>query len=543
MVMKINNAPGNYGKQSSLGDYEILQQCGSGTYGSVYRAIHKGTRQLVALKKVTKYPVEEGFPVECKYLEQLCTSKNVVNLMEYFYTNDAQLVLVFEYMETDLWKLISGPNANVPLLQTKCIMKQLFEGLYQCHTAGIMHRDVKPSNLLINTDGVLKLADFGLTTSFVKPPYLSNNVVSLYYRPPELLMGSHCYGPEIDMWSAGCILVELLTNNYLFAGANEADQLDMIFQVFGTPDERIWPGVKQLPGWGLVESGKQHPMRDLHDNYRFLDSNVLDLASRLLQLDPKKRLSSYEALNHPWFYASPLPCAPSGLPALWKNNPKIKKMVTQAPAQKHYQQQQQQNNNSNNNQHFQETANNIWRNDNYYPHPPLNAYDAYYFPHDNSYQYNNYNGYNNNYNNYNGQNSNYYPNSGNGYGNGNYNNYYYYNNGYDMGYNNSYYPPANNSNNGGGGGNGNYYVGPDVSQQSNYGGNYGNSNNNNSGYGNGYNNGYHHNHHGGEYPPGPYNNGYYPSEGRRDGMNSMRRGYSQSIWWPPTGTLNSIDVK
>lgn len=521
MVMKTNNAPGNYGKQTSLGDYEILHQCGSGTYGSVFRAIHKVSRQLVALKKVTKYPVEEGFPVECKYLEQLCASKNVVNLMEYFYTADGQLVLVFEYMETDLWKLISGPNANVPLLQTKCIMRQLFEGLYQCHTAGIMHRDVKPSNLLINADGVLKLADFGLTTSFVKPPYLSNNVVSLYYRPPELLMGSHCYGPEIDMWSAGCILVELLTNNYLFAGANEADQLDMIFQVFGTPDEHIWPGVTQLPGWGLVESGKQHPMRDLHDNYRFLDSNVLDLASRLLQLDPKKRLSSYEALNHPWFYASPLPCPPSGLPALWKNNPKIKKASTQASAQKHYQQQQQQQQQQNNNQNFQDGANNIWRNDNYYPHPPPhNSYDGYYIPHDNSYQYN-YNGYNNGYNNFNGHN-NYYSNS---YGNGNYNNYYYYNNGYDMGYNNSYYPPSNNN----GGGN-NFYVGPDMSQHGGYGGNYNNGYNNN-----GYNNGSY----GGDYPSGPYNNGYYNGEGRRD---PVRKGHSQSIWLP-TGTLNSIDVK
>lgn len=193
---------------------------------------------------------------------------------------DGQLVLVFEYMETDLWRLISGPNANVPLLQIKCIMRQLFEGLYQCHTAGIMHRDVKrmiphqchcgsirlllwmsftltrihlhialslslssalhssitypppppltplpivclflnyhtASNLLINSDGVLKLADFGLTTSFVKPPYLSNNVVSLYYRPPELLMGSHSYGPEIDMWSAG--------TKYSWSARNHAD--------------------------------------------------------------------------------------------------------------------------------------------------------------------------------------------------------------------------------------------------------------------------------------------------------------------------------
>lgn len=185
-------------------------------------------------------------------------------------------------METDLWRLISGPSPCLPLYHVKCIMKQLFEGLHQCHSAGIMHRDIKrkwliavslslwrvnilslASNLLINSNGVLKLADFGLTTSYVSPPHLSNNVVSLYYRPPELLMGCRAYGPEIDVWSAGCILVELLTNNYLFAGANETDQLDMIFKVFGTPSEHIWPGVTNLPGWGLAETLNCHPLRNL----------------------------------------------------------------------------------------------------------------------------------------------------------------------------------------------------------------------------------------------------------------------------------------
>lgn len=436
------------GKRASLVDYEIVTQCGSGTYGSVYRAIHKVSRKVVALKKVIKFPVEDGFPVECKYLEQLVTSKNIINLLEFFYTNDGQLVLVFEYMETDLWKLISGPNANVPLLQTKCIMKQLFEGLCQCHDAGIMHRDVKPSNLLINSNGILKLADFGLTTTFVKPPYLSNNVVSLYYRPPELLLGSHSYGPEIDMWSAGCILVELLTNNYLFAGTNETEQLDLIFRVFGTPDEHVWPGVSQLPGWGLVESGKQHPLRDLEDNYKFLESNVLDLASRLLNLDPAKRITSFEALNHPWFSASPLPCAPSSLPSLWKNNPKVKRASYTSKPQPN---------------RFQEPPNaNIWgRKENDYN--PQN-YEGSYFPQQNNaannyYNYNNMNmqmnmnmmnmnmmnnmGMNNGnfqFNNFNGYNNN--PNGcadGSGYNNYNYANNNYTNGNYNNNYNMSFY--------------------------------------------------------------------------------------------------------
>eukprot|EP00026_Physarum_polycephalum_P004178 Phypoly_transcript_04195.p1 GENE.Phypoly_transcript_04195~~Phypoly_transcript_04195.p1 ORF type:complete len:505 (+),score=51.71 Phypoly_transcript_04195:76-1590(+) len=446
-------------KGASVGAYEIIIQCGAGTYGSVYRAIHKTSRRVVALKKVAKFPLEDGFPVECKYLEKLCSSRNVVNMIEYFYTLEGQLVLIFEYMEMDLWKLISGPSSNVPMLQMKCIMKQLFEGLNQCHTAGIMHRDVKPSNLLINASGVLKLADFGLTTSFVKPPYLSNNVVSLYYRPPELLMGSHNYGPEIDIWSAGCILVELLTNDYLFAGSNESDQLDMIFKVFGTPDESIWPGISSLPGWGLVESGRQHPLRDLGDNYSYIDSNALDLATRLLQLDPKKRISCAEALNHPWFSDYPLPCTPSLIPNLWKD----KKFETKfrSTATSNYNANKNQNNNTNNttnsfanttnimNGTYNSSTNNYtstndynMMTDNNYNYVNYNCNMAYYNTMNN--YYNNYNFYNNFYGN-NLQNNpelyNYYMNMNVAVNPPNFNEQYYFN------YSNNMFYNANNFNN------------------------------------------------------------------------------------------------
>lgn len=278
---------------------------------------------MVALKKISNVPKEDGLPVEIKYLTQLTSSKNVILIRDYFWcpsttkSKENQLCIVFEFMDYDLWRIMTGPNVTFDLLQIKCLVKQMIEGLYQCHSAGIMHRDVKPSNLLINTNGTLKLADFGLTTSFLGSTYLSNNVVSLYYRSPELLMGSHSYGPEIDMWSVGCILIEMVTNNYLFAGANETEQLDLIFRIFGTPSEDIWPGVTQLAGWGGVENRRRYPAQDLKQVLDFLSPDALDLVTRLLCLDPKKRITSFEALQHPWFWTSPLPCPPERLPKAW----------------------------------------------------------------------------------------------------------------------------------------------------------------------------------------------------------------------------------
>lgn len=312
MVPSVSTNP-----SSSMEDYDVLSKCGEGTYGCVYKALHKQTRTLVALKKVINVPKEEGSPVEVKYLSQLVSQKNVIHLRDYFWNKEGQLCIVFEYMDYDLWKLMTGP-ITFTMLQIKCLMKQLLEGLYQCHSTGIMHRDIKPSNLLINSEGVLKLADFGLTTSFLTQNHLSNNVVSLYYRPPELLLGSHAYGPEIDMWSVGCILIELITNNYLFAGSNDTEQLDLIFRVFGTPSDESWPGVTALPGWAGVEKKKaRYPSQDLSNAFGFLTPEAFDLATKLLSLDPRKRISSFDALQHPWFWTSPLPCSPQRLPSNW----------------------------------------------------------------------------------------------------------------------------------------------------------------------------------------------------------------------------------
>ncbi|EGC28257.1 hypothetical protein DICPUDRAFT_160441 [Dictyostelium purpureum] len=243
-------------------DYFILSKCGQGTYGSVFKAIHKSSNTLVALKQISDVAQEDGTPVEIKYLVQLRDLPNIVYLRDYFYSQvdgNNVLFLVMEYIEGDLWKIMSNPQCSLTIGQIKLFTRQLLEAVKQCHIKGIMHRDIKPANLLIDLNGELKLTDFGLSTSYTHKyeKYLSNNVVSLYYRPPELLLGTIAYGPEIDMWSVGCILMEMINNSYLFAGSDETGQLDLIFKMFGYPNEKSWPGIAQLPGWNSYINRKQ----------------------------------------------------------------------------------------------------------------------------------------------------------------------------------------------------------------------------------------------------------------------------------------------
>jgi cyclin-dependent kinase 12/13 len=203
----------------------------------------KETQDIVALKKIRMDNEKEGFPItairEIKILKKL-RHKNVVDLKEIVTSkanasngHKGSIYLVFEYMDHDLTGLAERPGMKFSLPQIKCYMKQLLTGLHYCHINNILHRDIKGSNLLINNNGVLKLADFGLAKSITNENAnpLTNRVITLWYRPPELLLGATQYGPSVDMWSAGCIFAELVHGKPILPGKGEMEQLDLIFRL------------------------------------------------------------------------------------------------------------------------------------------------------------------------------------------------------------------------------------------------------------------------------------------------------------------------
>jgi len=291
----------------------------------VYMARCRETNDIVALKKVRMDNEKEGFPItairEIKILKKL-RHKNVIDLKE-IVTSKAtdsngmkgSIYLVFEYMDHDLTGLADRPGMKFSLPQIKCYMQQLLRGLHYCHTNNILHRDIKGSNLLINNEGILKLADFGLARSYTNENAhpLTNRVITLWYRPPELLLGTQQYGPSVDMWSAGCILAELLYGKPILPGKSEMEQLELIFKLCGSPTKENWPEAEKLPWAKTFKFKKPYPRRVREVFSRFTPS-AKDLVERFLALDPSKRINAADALDADWFWEEPLACEPHTLP-------------------------------------------------------------------------------------------------------------------------------------------------------------------------------------------------------------------------------------
>jgi len=282
--------------------FRRLEKLGEGTYGVVYKARDIGTGDMLALKKIRLDAEDEGIPStairEISLLKQL-QHRNIVRLYDVVLT-DKTLTLVFEFLDQDLKKYLDAcGDRGLDVATTKSFLWQLLQGISYCHENRVLHRDLKPQNLLVNSEGELKLADFGLARSFGIPVRsYTHEVVTLWYRSPEILLGSRQYSTPVDMWSVGCIFAEIANGRPLFPGKNDKDQLLKIFQILGTPTTKDWPGMECLPEYR--QNYTQYPGQPLSKLIP-LDENGLDLLQAFLEYDPAKRISAAKAIQHPYF--------------------------------------------------------------------------------------------------------------------------------------------------------------------------------------------------------------------------------------------------
>ncbi|GJM85278.1 hypothetical protein PR202_ga01714 [Eleusine coracana subsp. coracana] len=224
------------------------------------------------------------------------------------------LYLVFEYMEHDLAGLAALPGQRFTEPQVKCFMSQILEGLRHCHARGVLHRDIKGSNLLIDDNGVLRIADFGLATFFDpnRRQPMTSRVVTLWYRPPELLLGATEYGVAVDLWSTGCILAELLAGKPIMPGQTEIEQLHKIFKLCGSPSEDYWAKAK-LPDVTLFKPQRPY-RRKIAETFKDFSPTALALLDKLLAIEPSARGTAASALDTQFFRTKPLACDPASLP-------------------------------------------------------------------------------------------------------------------------------------------------------------------------------------------------------------------------------------
>lgn len=306
--------------------YEPLNHIKEGTYGVVTRARDKHTGRIVALKKVKVNSLEEIFPVtslrEIHILRQF-SHVNIVKLYEVITsTKREDVYLVLELVEHDL-RDIMQIHGMFTISEVKTIMQQVLTGVEQLHNRYIMHRDLKTANLLLTNNGIVKITDFGLATQYGSDRRLTTTVVTLWYRAPELLLAKGAridYGPEIDMWSIGCILAELLKNDAVLKGMSEIEQIKIILDQIGV-SESEWNALKRFPGTTTVKKPKrwcdereERPLGSVVKRKQVTE-NCIQLMFKFLALDPASRVTAGTALKHQWFSEPPLPKNPDLFPS------------------------------------------------------------------------------------------------------------------------------------------------------------------------------------------------------------------------------------
>ncbi|OQR87497.1 cyclin-dependent kinase [Achlya hypogyna] len=300
-----------------VGGYELHEEIGRGTYGKVYNAKHVATGGKFAVKRLFAGAPSHSSDDEPTILHKLAGANYVLELKEVFtktYRGEDATFLVFDYMESDLESVIKATD-DLPQLapaQIKSYMHMILHGLLECHKRHVIHRDIKPNNVLLAPTGIVMLADFGMAVHAPDPTVaMSFQVVTRAYRPPELLFGLKHYTSAVDIWSAGCVFAELLLRRVWLDGASDIDQLSLMFKAIGTPQEQGWTAAKSLPFY--LEFAPTTPT-PLAAQFPTLSAAGVDLLSQMMTLDPTQRISAAKALAHPYFAEAPVPVDANLLP-------------------------------------------------------------------------------------------------------------------------------------------------------------------------------------------------------------------------------------
>ncbi|KAI9818165.1 MAG: TFIIH complex serine/threonine-protein kinase subunit kin28 [Pycnora praestabilis] len=305
--------------------YTKDKKLGEGTYAVVYLGhLRADPKSLVAIKKIkvnTEY--RDGISMdairEIKFLQEL-SHPNIIALHSVFSSKNQNLNLVLEYLPRgDLEMLIKdSEGVTYGTADIKAWMGMLGRAVWFCHKNFVLHRDIKPNNLLIAADGEIKLADFGLARSF-SDPYraMSHQVITRWYRPPELLFGARYYSGAVDIWSMALVFAELLIRNPYLPGNTDMHQLDLICQAVGTPTEENWPGVSKLPDYVQFQKESFQLVRGW-DHYMMTFGTAgaegVGLLMSMMSLDPRKRPTAHQILEDKWWAVTPSPTKKHDLP-------------------------------------------------------------------------------------------------------------------------------------------------------------------------------------------------------------------------------------
>jgi len=297
--------------------YEKIEFLGEGQFATVFKARDVVTDKIVAVKKIkvgSRLELKDGINRtalrEIKLLQEL-SHTNIIGLLD-VYGHKSNVSLVFDFMDTDLEVIIKEQSIILLSQHIKAYTLMTLQGLEYLHNNWILHRDLKPNNLLVSVNGILKIGDFGLAKAYGSPNRVyTHQVVTRWYRAPELLFGARIYGTGVDIWAVGCILAELLLRTPFFPGESDLDQISKIFQALGTPNETKWPGMIALPDY--IEF-KPFPGTPLKYIFSAATDDLLDLLEKLLALNPLERCTTQEALQMKYFSNKPYPAAGDQLP-------------------------------------------------------------------------------------------------------------------------------------------------------------------------------------------------------------------------------------